>query len=169
MKAKIDNKVLNLITGHKHWFDSSSNPSDLINQVVESSINGVYCIWWKDPNTFPETKTVDLPAGSRGVVSLVLKSWKSELTDNIALYVGKGKVRTRLSSHIKSNINAEDKKSRNPYQWLATIFDGQDIERLIMENLGFSFIEKPNKLEQIYTENLAIGILHPWFNLRLTA
>jgi hypothetical protein len=36
-------------------------------------------------------------------------------------------------------------------------------------HLGFSFIEVSNSWEQIYAENLAIGILRPWFNLRCTA
>jgi len=39
----------------------------------------------------------------------------------------------------------------------------------IRMHLGFSFIEEPNSYEQVYTENLAIGILRPWFNLRCAA
>jgi hypothetical protein len=129
----------------------------------------VYCIWWKDPTSFPAAKTIELPAGKRGVISLALKSWKSDLAENIALYVGKGGVRTRLASHLKPVRSTDAKQSRNPYEWLATIFSGKNIDSLIRDNLGFSFIKEPNKLEQIYTENLAIGILRPWFNLRLTA
>jgi hypothetical protein len=39
----------------------------------------------------------------------------------------------------------------------------------IKTHLGFSFIEELSSYEQVYVENLAIGILRPWFNLRCTA
>jgi len=39
----------------------------------------------------------------------------------------------------------------------------------IRMHLGFSLIDEPSAFEQIYMENLAIGILRPWFNYRFTA
>jgi hypothetical protein len=101
MKTEVDHRVVILTTGHKSWFGSSENSIDLISRTVSSSVEGVYCIWWKDPTSFPAAKTIELPAGKRGVISLALKSWKSDLAENIALYVGKGGVRTRLASHLK--------------------------------------------------------------------
>jgi hypothetical protein len=169
MKFPIDSRIVSLANGQKYWFSSSVSPNNFISRIVSPSVEGVYCIWWKEPTTFPAAKTVELPAGKRGVISVALKSCRSELTENIALYVGKGAVRTRLASHVKPVRSTDNKKSRNPYEWLSTVFPGTDLDCLIRDNLGFSFIQESNKLEQIYAENLAIGILRPWFNIRLTA
>jgi hypothetical protein len=169
MKTLVDQRVVSLATGPKHWFCTSDSPNNLIRDTVSSSVKGVYCLWWKDATEFPTEKTVELPAGKRGVISLVLKPWMSELTENIALYVGKGSVRTRIASHVKSARCTEEKQSRNPYEWLVKIFGASDVDRVIRDNIGFSYISETNKLDQIYTENLAIGILRPWFNIRLTS
>jgi len=169
MKIPVNHRIASLATGQKYWFSSTMSPNNLISKTVSSSVEGVYCLWWKDMATFPTTRVVELPAGKRGVISVTLKPFQSELTEPIALYVGKGTVRARLSSHIKPARSTDSKQARNPYGWLSIVFPNTDIDNLIRNNLGFSFFQESNKLEQIYTENLAIGILRPWFNLRLTA
>ncbi len=169
MKAKVNERLATLSTGPKHWFDTSVNPSDLIRRVIPPLTEGVYCIWWKHEISFPATCPIELPAGKRGVLSHSLKAWRAEFAESIALYVGKGSVRTRLLSHIKPAKQDLAGRARNPYEWLAKLFPNGDIPRIIQDNLGISYIEEQNKLEQVYAENLAIGTLRPWFNFRLTS
>jgi hypothetical protein len=169
MKVQLDQRIVNLITGPKHWFNTLGSFSGVVCREVDSSVAGVYCLWWKNPTAFPSETTVTLPAGKRGELSAALVLWRSGLVDSVPLYVGKGQVRTRLVSHLQPAKQSSGEQSRNPYWWLSTVFRGKSIEHLMRESLGFSFIEEPNKLEQIYAENLAIGILRPWFNFRFTA
>jgi hypothetical protein len=170
MKLKLDPPVSSLFSREKHWFKTARSPSDLINRIVSSSIVGIYCLWWKDIETFPIAKTVELSAGKRGLKAMELKRWHLEVVGSIAVYVGKGAIRTRLLSHVKAPKPGENgQQSRNPYQWVAMLFDETNPEDVIRTQLGFSFVEEPNKLEQVYAENLAIGVLRPWFNFRLTA
>jgi len=165
MRAIVHNSADKLITMKKIWFKYSNEPAEQIKSIVNASINGIYCLWWEDINTFPESSSVELPAGKREKILVTVKPCLSEFTDVIALYVGKGDVRKRLISHLKTSKS----KTRNPYTWLESMFPDQDLNPLIRNNMGFSFIEEPNKLEQIYIENLAIGLLKPIFNARLTA
>jgi hypothetical protein len=167
MKTEVHHSIENLITAEKYWFNSFSlSPENVIKDIVSSSIIGVYCLWWNDKDDiFPKSTNIFLPAGSRGEIQVTVKPHQSEVTDLLALYIGKGYVRTRLRSHLKPSSN----KIRNPYQWLEKIFPKKSINSLISKNMGFSFIKETNKLEQIYAENLGIGILKPICNLRLTA
>jgi hypothetical protein len=167
MKIEVHHSIENLINAEKYWFHSfSTSPENVIKDIVASSINGVYCLWWNDTNdNFPKSTDMLLPAGSRGEIKVTVKPHQSDVTNLLALYIGKGKVQTRLRSHIKPSMN----KIRNPYQWLEKIFTNQSIDFLIAKNMGFSFIKEDNILEQIYAENLGIGILKPICNLRLTA
>jgi hypothetical protein len=167
MKTEVHHSIENLIKTEKYWFNYfSTSPDNLIRDIVSSSIKGVYCLWWKDTDDiFPQTTDIFLPAGRRGEIKVTVKPHQSEVTNFLALYIGKGNVQTRLRSHLKPSSN----KIRNPYQWLEKIFPNKSIESLIEKNMGFSFIKEPNKLEQIYAENLGIGVLKPICNLRLTA
>lgn len=165
----LDKKIQNLINGPINWFGNSDIPNTLIKNTVSSSIQGVYCLWWKNISQLPSEKAINMSAGSRGKINVIMKPYLSGLTDSIALYIGKGTVRTRLLSHIKRSDSKEDKYTRNPYEWLIAYFPEANIDDIICLNMGFSYIEETNKLEQIYTENLAIGILKPIFNFRLTA
>lgn len=170
MKLLLDKTESGLLSSTKHWFDPTHAPSVVINQIVGPSAVGIYCLWWKNVDLLPLEKTVALPAGKRGTVDVHLKRWLSPIAGAIAVYVGKGSIRTRLLSHVKPpRPSDEGRQSRNPFQWVATIFNGVNAEDVIRRNLGFSFIEEKNKLEQVYVENLAIGLLKPWFNFRLTS
>jgi hypothetical protein len=87
------------------------------------------------------------------------------LCDAAAMYIGKGAIRARLASHIKPAAET----GRNPYWWMTQIVKDMEGSESMRMRLGYSFIEEPSVFEQIYTENLGIGILRPWFNLRCTA
>jgi hypothetical protein len=156
---------LKLVQGPIHWFADSTDAAMLIRETIPARLNGVYCLWWKDPTKLPKAPRIDLAAGSRGKQSRKLKLHLHGLGNSTAMYVGKGKVRSRLCLHIKPAV----KSSRNPYWWITQIIGNMDAGESIRLHLGFSFIEESNKYEQIYIENLAIGILRPWFNLRCTA
>jgi hypothetical protein len=165
MKFTVDDSILKLVQGSIYWFVDSGGPAKLIRDKVPSKLKGVYCLWWKDPKTLPRALRIELAAGSRGKQSRELKVHLHGLNDHAAMYVGKGAVRTRLASHIRPPAKA----GRNPYWWMTQLLKELETDAAIRTHLGFSFIDEPSTWEQIYIENLAIGILRPWFNLRCTA
>jgi hypothetical protein len=165
MKFTVDESILKLIDGPVYWFVDATASAELIREKVPANLRGVYCLWWKDPKRLPRAPRIELDAGRRGKQTRELKVHFHGLSDHAAMYVGKGAIRTRLASHIKPSA----KTSRNPYWWMTQI--AKDVETIatIKTHLGFSFIDEPSTYEQVYLENLAIGILRPWFNLRCTA
>lgn len=165
MKFTVDDSILELVRGPIYWFVDSGDPAKLIRDKVPSNLKGVYCLWWKDPKKLPRAPMIELDAGRRGKQSRELMLHLHGLSDHAAMYVGKGAVRTRLASHIKPTA----KSGRNPYWWMTQIAKKMETGAAIRTHLGFSFIEEPSSFEQVYLENLAIGILRPWFNLRCTA
>ncbi len=165
MKAVVDDCIVNLVKGPIYWFYESADIRTLIRDKVPSDLKGVYCLWWKDPKKLPRAPAIYLDAGRRGKQLRELKLHVHGLSDAAAMYVGKGHVCLRLCSHVKP----VSKSTRNPHWWMTQIVKELETGAAIKTHLGFSFIEEPNSFEQIYTENLAIGILRPWFNLRCTA
>jgi hypothetical protein len=81
------------------------------------------------------------------------------------MYVGKGQIRTRLLSHVKPTAGSD----RNPYRWVTQVVQDMEGGQAIRAHLGFSFVEEESVFEQVYAENLGIGVLRPWFNLRFAA
>jgi hypothetical protein len=165
MKLSIDDRILKLAKGPIYWFVESSESSRLVRDNVPSELQGVYCLWWKDPIARPASPRIELDAGRRGKQLHELKLHVHGLNNAAAMYVGKGNVCSRLCSHLKPSA----KSGRNPYWWIMQIVKELDTDAVIRMHLGFSFIEVPSSWERIYAENLAIGILRPWFNLRCTA
>jgi hypothetical protein len=161
----LSDRLLNLIAGPKHWFADAGDPASLIRTRVRSGLQGVYCLWWRDPTKLPRAPRVELDAGARGKLPVELKLHSHGLCDAAALYVGKGAVRSRLTSHVKPAPNS----GRNPYWWMTQVVQEVECGESIRTHLGFSFIEEPSVFERTYAENFGIGILRPWFNLRLTS
>jgi hypothetical protein len=165
MKFSVDDRILKLVNGPIYWFSESKESRKLVRDNVPNELKGIYCLWWKDPKTLPESPRIELDAGRRGKQLRELKLHVHGLNNAAAMYVGKGSVCSRLFSHLKP----AGKSGRNPRWWISQIVTELDTDAAIKMHLGFSFIEEPNSWEQIYAENLAIGILRPWFNLRCTA
>lgn len=158
-----------LFEGPKYWFSQNVDAITAINRHVSSKADGNYMLWWRDPDTFPQQKLINLPGGNRGRVQVVLTRSQTLSAGEIAVYAGKGKIRSRLLQHVKPITKHNGDVQRNPYWWLTEIFPGADIDRMIQNHLGFSFIPNTDSASKVYTENLSIGIYRPWFNMRITA
>jgi hypothetical protein len=165
MDFTLDSRLLTLVNGPVYWFADAADSVQLIRDRVTADQQGVYCLWWKDPTALPRASRVELEAGRRGTRTAELKVYAHGLSEAAAMYVGKGAVRARLTSHLKPATQS----GRNPYWWMTQIVKEMEGGVSMRTHLGFSFIEEPSGFEQIYTENLAIGLLRPWFNLRFTS
>lgn len=104
-------------------------------------------------------------------------SWIKAASHNekVCLYVGKGKVRQRLSQHLKvqtlNRLPNEDKKTnRKPdtqsqlRYGFERIFGNEGVLDVIFNNVGISVHENNNSINRFYLENRAIGCLVPLFN-----
>lgn len=136
--------------------------SDEVNFPIRLYVAGVYCMWWKAIDIFPLEIAIELAAGTRGSYVTNLRAKVVDSKKAIPLYVGKGDVKSRTRSHIKQSSG----DGRNPYWWLKAIFPNQNIDDLIHRNIGFSYVLEENLLNQVYIENLAIGVFRPPFNFR---
>ena len=91
----------------KFWFSEAEKPREMIKQAVQSDIEGVYCLWWKEERNLLKNAQVALPCGKRGSQNIYLENWWPREVDHIAIYVGKGRIRSRLLSHIKPSKQIE--------------------------------------------------------------
>lgn len=165
MVFRIDDRLLKLIAGPVRWFAEADSPSEFIRHHVPAGRQGVYCLWWKDPTQLPRAPLVELNAGRRGKRPAELSVHSHGLCDAAAMYVGKGQIRSRLLSHVKPAAGSE----RNPYWWVTQVVQDMEGGQAFRAHLGFSFVEEESVFEQVYAENLGIGVLRPWFNLRFAA
>ncbi len=161
--------TLSLFQGERVRFCEGDSVTKTIKLHVPEGTAGNYILWWMSPEKFPLQATVELQAGKRGVLPVLMNRPTRSCNGDIALYAGKGLVRNRLLSHFKEARTKEGKVLRNPYWWLSRIFPNNSIDRLIIEEIGFTFVPNADSRSQVYLENLSIGIFKPWFNMRLSA
>lgn len=170
MEITASRQVRSLVEGVVCWLSGSPSPADVIRATIPVGITGLYCLWWKERSTFPSECTFLLKAGKRGALSALLKREQLLATNHVPLYVGKGLVAARIRSHLKPAQGAKDSsEGRNPYWWMRQMFAAEDAAEMFRRNVGFTFIEKSNKLELVFAENLAVGLLRPWFNFRFAS
>lgn len=166
MEIRVPTTIDFLISEPFFWFSKSYDRKKYVKQNIQSRETGVYCLWWKDLAALPNSYQISLPAGrTRGVINTTIIPKPLLVTKYFPLYVGKGSIRNRLLSHIDP-LKAE---VRGPYWWMKTVFPNSDTSTLIQDQVGFSYINIMSSTEQIYTENLAIGLLTPLFNFRYPA
>lgn len=128
---------------------------------------GIYIFWWiGDRSIFEKVQTtVKIKAGKAvGHHIIRLSHWYANNLPYIPLYVGKSvDVRKRvLTGHLRDKTD----KYQSISWWLQTIFPGRNIAETLTSDCGISSLEEACDKEKIFLENMYIGILRPWFNLR---
>ena len=99
------------------------------------------------------------------------------------LYVGKTtNLSNRVGQHLLLGSNKYEPKSGNLgsvcrprttscqlRHGMEVLFHGSDwVKRVMIDNVGLTYVEPSGEVhfvERFYLEDLAIGVLRPWFNL----
>lgn len=143
---------------------------------------GIYVFWWVgelEPlvEKLKKAKLTFTGAGREHITIEYSESWIDAAKHNnkICLYIGKGKIKQRLSQHLKvqtlfREINSTTNGNRKPdtssqlRYGFERVFGNENVLDTIFENVGISIHENNSSVNRFYLENRAIGCLFPLFN-----
>jgi len=162
---------------------------DRIQGNVIPALGGVYVFWWMTGPAKLRSKECNRRLqlkgpGGRWVGMVIDDDWLGLSTDlPIPLYVGKsgGSLRNRIGQHLmlsKLRILSRGRRSKKEKAPTTScqlragvehLFPFEiDTRSLILDNVGFSFVELPNDgnaVNRFYLEDLAIGLMRPVLNV----
>jgi hypothetical protein len=140
------------------------------NNITSTDIptgSGIYCFCWVD-------KTLDLHSIQTEIIikagkakqhhSIKLINWYYDELENKPLYIGKA---TNLRSRIFQNhLRSSSSNERTLNWWLGQIMPNKQPETTLNDHIGISWILELSDVQRFFMENMFIGILKPWFNLK---
>lgn len=156
-----------------------------IENKQDKNLQGVYAFWWIGDMT--ELMSLNRGFKLKGIAGKdVDAEWKTEQEPPIPLYIGKTtNSQQRLRQLLELGITSENwydefdhskeiagehlNKRTTACQFRTGMehlyYDTKKAYDSIKENVGLSFLPIVYFQERFYLEDLAIGVLRPWFNL----